>query len=184
MRRRRRAKDWDASEPLAALAHALDGYKSKQERLLRWRFGLADSVVGAGSKVAAAGGGGEYGRMTPEISGGRRLTFSSMSRVDESEASLNMHEVIGMHLALLAQMAWVYGDRKLAVMCCMQITGKLFPVTEDVMADVRVCTSRCSMDYDECGAAHSRAAFFVAFSAFVFVVAFLAFLCNTLSVSL
>ena len=155
MRRRRRIKDYDASEPLETLALALEVYKSKQERLLRWRFGLSDSVASAGSAPAEAGDRYQDGRMSPAVSGGRviggrRQTFSSMSRFGSDAAHLNIKEVIGMHLALLGQMAWVYGDRKLAVVCCMQITGKLFPVTEEIMAEVRVCTSRCSMDYHEC----------------------------------
>jgi hypothetical protein len=75
--------------------------------------------------------------------------YSSVQAQRGSDKLISSSEVLGMHLALLAQISWVQGDLKLSMLCCMQISGKRFPVTDSVMSEVRLCTSRCLMEHGE-----------------------------------
>ena len=154
----------------------MNRYKEKQERLLRWKFSLSDSTVASASTqdsgvTARRSPPLEQRLMTPrpatpanstthgslygpssaslDSSGSRRATYSSLRHDDGPTQCFSAKEAIGAHIALLAQISWVHGNLNLSMRCCIQISGKRYPVSDHVLSEVRLCTSRCLMELGE-----------------------------------
>lgn len=156
----------------------MNRYKEKQERLLRWKFSLSDSTVASASQdsgvraqrcppleqrlmsprpatpVNSTTPGSLYGPSSATLdtfhsNGSRRATYSSLRHDDGPTQGYSAKEAIGAHIALLAQISWVHGDLNLSMRCCIQISGKRYPVSDHVLSEVRLCTSRCLMELGE-----------------------------------
>jgi hypothetical protein len=146
-------------------------YQEKSERLMRWKYSLTDSSsVNAESaeqsnmflgqhelqRTASSGtsrlesSGGVKSKASYD-SLGRRMASSPVHFSNKHDNTLSAREAVGIHISLLAQIAWTRGNLKLSMICCMQITGKRFVVADNLISDVRLCTCRCLMDHGECG---------------------------------
>jgi hypothetical protein len=129
---------------------------------MRWKYSLTDSV--SDNPDSAEQSNMFFGQQELQRSGspgatskssqdnlGTRMGSSPALYSSKQEETLSAREAVGIHIALLAQIAWTHGNLKLSMMCCMQITGKRFIVADNLMSDVRLCTCRCLMDHGECG---------------------------------
>jgi hypothetical protein len=144
-------------------------YKEKKERLMRWKYSLTDSV--SDNADSAEQSNMFFGQHELQRSGspgssrleswhgttskasqdsiGTRMGSSPALFSSKQEETLSAREAVGIHIALLAQIAWTHGNLKLSMICCMQITGKRFIVADNLMSEVRLCTCRCLMDRGE-----------------------------------
>ena len=135
-------------------------YKEKNERLMRWKYSLTDSV--SDNPDSAERSNMFFGQQELQRSGspgatskssqdnlGTRMGSSPALYSSKQEETLSAREAVGIHIALLAQIAWTHGNLKLSMICCMQITGKRFIVADNLMSEVRLCTCRCLMDRGE-----------------------------------
>jgi hypothetical protein len=127
---------------------SVDAESAEQNNMTFGQHELHRSGSSASSRLWSSGG--VKSKASHDILG-TRMTRSPVHFSSKHENALSAREAVGIHISLLAQIAWTRGNLKLSMICCMQITGKRFIVADDLMSDVRLCTCRCLMDHGECG---------------------------------